>query len=281
MPLPPLAWSVEPFAQPFFDFVRPCLTPLLCYPHWPTLDDYNTYFSPADLPQRYVLQEPKPPRKRKPKSKSQSKSQSPATSSVTSIPEPEAPMRHMDASYDGQIILHHQVPTRVDNWHDFYNCILWKMLPQSKHAIHSRQLVAFTEQVDPQTEQNTRLPGQRTRERDTLTLFDEGGIIALLTPDQVALQQEKLTNKKRYTCAQMQEMGFIHLIPFGHALYEAMTYGHTHFHTLVLPLVVDSSILALSPQEQAPLLDVLLAQYIQNRQHLCDPYGYATVTWGG
>ena len=58
------------------------------------------------------------------------------------------------------------VATREQNWHDFFNALVWLAYPRMKAAINVRH-----------AEQIPREGGKRGRIRDMLTIFDEGGAI--------------------------------------------------------------------------------------------------------
>lgn len=76
--------------------------------------------------------------------------------------------------YDGRITRDREVPTRLENVHDFYNALVWIAFPRTKRAIHARQFAALERWIP---EGAHRIPGRRTREQDALTLFDEGGAV--------------------------------------------------------------------------------------------------------
>ena len=60
------------------------------------------------------------------------------------------------------------IPTRADNWHDYYNALCWHLFPHSKEALHQSQM-AFPADA---TAKNGRSPQQ-----NGATLFDENGIV--------------------------------------------------------------------------------------------------------
>ena len=76
--------------------------------------------------------------------------------------------------YDAQICLGGRIPTRAQNWHDFFNACVWAWLPRTKFALATRQFEAACERVP---EHFVTLPSVRSREQDALALFDEGGVL--------------------------------------------------------------------------------------------------------
>ena len=70
--------------------------------------------------------------------------------------------------YEARIWACGAVETRPDNWHDFFNALVWLTFPQAKAALNARHARALATR---QTE--------RGRERDTMTHFDECGIVVV------------------------------------------------------------------------------------------------------
>lgn len=71
--------------------------------------------------------------------------------------------------YETRIAQHAHVATRVGNWHDLLNALVWLRYPELKRALNARQVADIA------------LVGarERTRGQCALTLFDEGGIIVI------------------------------------------------------------------------------------------------------
>jgi len=130
----------------------------------------------------------------------------------------------IDALYDGLITTRHQVPTRDADWHDLFNALVFASFPRSKRALHARQYAQLKLRVGQGA---TKLPGARSREQDTLTLFDEGGSFvaggrAALQPLR-ALEQTDTAHERELFCdalrAGVQARELV-VAPFGHALFE-------------------------------------------------------------
>jgi len=67
-----------------------------------------------------------------------------------------------------------QLPTRANNWHDFFNVLVFAAFAHSKRALHVRHCRILEERVPAQIQT---LPGTRTREQDHLAMLDEGGVL--------------------------------------------------------------------------------------------------------
>jgi len=147
--------------------------------------------------------------------------------------------------YEGQIVERGQVPTRLDDWHDFFNALTFATFPRAKWALHQRQYQLLARRIGPDTR---RLPGARTREQDALALFDEGGIALLVAP---AAAQGRSQAELAGSAAALCRAGEACAVPFGHALHEHLIEG------LPCPL---GTVHALAIEPDGPSLPALLAR---------------------
>ena len=113
--------------------------------------------------------------------------------------------------YEKRVFAYGKVLTRVRNWHDLFNALVWISFPRTKAAINRHHY----------REMQAREGGEaRGPVRDALTLFDESGvIIASSDPELTQLLtgfqwKELFWNRREDVAAGMR----FHL--FGHALYE-------------------------------------------------------------
>ncbi|TDR44094.1 hypothetical protein DFR29_106241 [Tahibacter aquaticus] len=72
--------------------------------------------------------------------------------------------------YESRIHARREIATREDNWHDFFNALVWRRYPALKQALNARQVAEIARMGDR----------QRSRAQCALTHFDEGGIIVVL-----------------------------------------------------------------------------------------------------
>ncbi len=114
-----------------------------------------------------------------------------------------------EVAYETHISTTGEIPTRTDNWHDYFNALAWLIWPHTKATLNALHIRAGITPL-------------RNRSRDALTLLDESGIIvACSTPElwQALDQQlwhELFVNQRQRV---KTDMAF-HLI--GHALYEKL-----------------------------------------------------------
>jgi hypothetical protein len=128
----------------------------------------------------------------------------------------------LSALYDARITLAGEVPTRERDWHDLFNALCFTTFPRSKRALHARQYRALAARVAPNA---TRLPSARSAEQDSLTLFDEGGVVLAAEPA-LALQLKAAQGSERAAlCTQLLAERRTRVVPFGHALFEHLVEG--------------------------------------------------------
>lgn len=119
--------------------------------------------------------------------------------------------------YDGRISRAREVPTRERDWHDLFNALCFATYPRAKLALHARQYRAMCERIAPGARS---LPSARTREQDTLTLFDEGGVALVGASETCAELRGARADTLEDTVAALEREGRLRRMPFGHALYE-------------------------------------------------------------
>lgn len=76
------------------------------------------------------------------------------------------------SEYERQIATSLQIPTRLRNWHDFFNAITWLLFPQIKQQLNQLHLQQLAHQSS-----NEGVTKQRSPQRDFITLIDESSII--------------------------------------------------------------------------------------------------------
>ena len=97
-----------------------------------------------------------------------------------------------------------EVHTRADNTHDLFNALVWLAFPKTKariNAMHAREI--------------PKEGGKRGRLRDMLTIFDEGGAIAVCGEEVAAL-----VRGARWKELFLERHRDLRLVVLGHAVLE-------------------------------------------------------------
>lgn len=113
--------------------------------------------------------------------------------------------------YEAHIYVHHEIPTRTNNWHDFFNALVWERFIHTKSAINHLHFHL----------QQRRYPHkQRLPEENMLTLFDENGAIIIAQDESIVT----LIREHRWHELFWQRRADLHrqlkVVVFGHGMYE-------------------------------------------------------------
>lgn len=115
--------------------------------------------------------------------------------------------------YEAHIHTTGGIPTRLSNWHDFFNALIWCTFPALKLRINALHCQAYAQR---------QIPNQRSAIENFLTLFDENGII-ILSSEPYLLHLIKTMQWKTLFWHEREKVAR-HLIclVFGHSLHEKL-----------------------------------------------------------
>lgn len=180
-----------------------------------------------------------------------------------------APIRftlpHSDTpAYETQIFNTGQVPTRANDWHDFFNALAWCVWPQAKASCNARHL----EEI--KAHDAAGLSGRGAR-RDALTQLDECGVVVVsIDPTIPALLKthdwETVFWKKR---AHLTEA--TRFLVFGHAAWDQLRQPYFGLCGKAIYRVVDETWLSLAQPAQQAECDAWLAAQLRNAEFIRSP----------
>jgi len=186
------------------------------------------------------------------------------------------------ADYQLRIFFSGEVPTRPNNWHDFFNAWSWIHFPKTKAAINQRHFTSAEEQLSFPWR---RAGGNRNREQDFLTLFDEGGLLVVTSDDEL-WEAIKMRSWKELFCEQKERLCTrAAFLPVGHALYECALEKHPRLHASAVRVELDVSKLKTSSGElnlrELAGIDEAAALVLSQRSELRSPDDlHAFPIWG-
>lgn len=159
-------------------------------------------------------------------------------------------------AYECRISERGAVETRPDNWHDFFNVLIWLSFPLSKRAITARHVAAMTP-----------AGARRGQVRDALTHFDECGLVVLST--QTELLDLLRTHRWRELFAERREavMRCMRFVIFGHATYERLLSPYRGLTAKAILYSIDETWLNLSGAALNAAIDQRLAADFASGQH--------------
>jgi len=141
-----------------------------------------------------------------------------------------------------------EVETRPDNWHDFFNALVWLTFPLTKISIsaaHVRAMQAVGE-------------GRGSR-RDALTHFDECGIVVLSSRPELLDLLRGFRWKDLFAVRRAEVVAAMRFIVFGHATYEQLLAPFRGLTAKAVLHEVSDEWMAMSAAEQIVAVDRLLA----------------------
>ncbi|MCW5588499.1 MAG: DUF3025 domain-containing protein [Legionellales bacterium] len=165
--------------------------------------------------------------------------------------------RSFQEGYEQRIYLTGQVQTRLNNWHDFMNMLIWRTFPECKKIMNA---LHYHESLQP---------GQPTRtlRQHRLTQLDECGVIMLSSdPHLLDLLRQHAWHELFWNNRDVIENSLRCLI-LGHALYEKALQPYVGLTGVALLFAVTPEVINLSAPQLIDYADNLAANYI----HHLDP----------
>ncbi|MEW6314571.1 MAG: DUF3025 domain-containing protein [Pseudomonadota bacterium] len=175
------------------------------------------------------------------------------------VAQPAKKPKAFEQRYEPRIYLTGEVPTRLGNWHDLFNALVWLTFPRAKAEINRRHYLEI---------ERATASARRGAVRDALTLFDESGVIVACGDEDLAgllrgFQWKQLFWDRRQ--AVQQRMRFY---LFGHGLYEKALSPFIGLTGNAVILPVADSFFAASLVAQLQEMDVSLARWLSTAENL-------------
>lgn len=153
-----------------------------------------------------------------------------------------------NSCYEQEISVQRQIPTRLKNWHDFFNNLTWLCWPRLKWALVTRSIQEKT-------------TSGRNHRQNLLAHFDECGLVICADEPHIfsLIQNFQWQRLFRQTPALLK-----HCLPvlIGHGLMEKLLNPFIGITAKVIFLKVSSDFFAWETSSQMQLIDEKLAQYI-------------------
>ncbi len=157
--------------------------------------------------------------------------------------------------YEAQIFARGEVPTRADDWHDFFNALAWCAWPQTKAAcnrLHLAELHARTA---------AGLAGRGPR-RDALTQLDECGIVVVSSDPQIPALLAAHEWEAALLTRRLHLLQTTRFLVFGHGSWDQLRAPFIGLCAKALYRVVEPAWLALSAADARAEIDTWLAGYL-------------------
>lgn len=160
--------------------------------------------------------------------------------------------------YEQQVFERGEVPTRADNWHDFYNALCWLAWPKTKAALNARHVKHLQ-------------PGTRGAVRDAATQFDECGLIVLHANP--TLPQALIDHQwhEVFWCERRAVQTQMRCLVVGHALYERLHAPYMGLCGKAVYLEVTQALIDAPIDDQTAAADAQLAAHLASDAFCASP----------
>jgi hypothetical protein len=179
--------------------------------------------------------------------------------SVCFVPQ-EVGKMGFESQYEPRCYLTGEVQTRPNNWHDFFNALVWLTFPKAKAAINRRHYLALLNKADTSG-------SQRGKVRDMATLFDESGVVVVYANPALADMLCSFKWKELFWQHRAQTNATMGFFIFGHGLYEKGLQPYIGMTGQGLVLEVSPDFFNYSLAEQLNFLDEIIAAYLDDENH--------------
>jgi hypothetical protein len=231
---------------PMYEPIRKWASYYSRFEQWPGLDDY-----------RRILREHPPIRTLNGK----------ALSIVEQAGRPE----HFTEHYAPRIYYSGEIQTRTSNWHDFFQFLTWFIFPRTKAVINSIHIPLARDRIEQGEANQGESRGRRSPIENTLSLFDEGGVV-ILSSDESLLDHIRNFEWKRLFWERRDELDRnLRCVTFGHAIYEKGLKPYIGMTANAILLNTDQSVIELELDAQLSWLDETLAEIFNEGSRYTKP----------
>ena len=164
-----------------FDALRDVSRPFEVFNDWPTLSDYQAIFK-----------------------------------HTRSAIKPVAQSEQIDVfedQYEPRVFLRRELQTRLNNWHDFFNAMIWLRFPSTKSILNELHYYSAL-QREPKS--------NRSQLENAITLFDECGAIIISSREELLQMIRNHQWKELFVENRASFDAELKCLVFGHATYEKM-----------------------------------------------------------
>jgi hypothetical protein len=170
---------------------------------------------------------------------------------------PQAPKaKSFEAAFEPRAWLRGEVQLREFDWHDLFNALVWMTFPATKAVINARHYESMAAAIG----------GNRSPQRDALTLFDEDGVAIVCSDPELLELVRGFCWKELFWQRRDAVMSRMRFYVFGHALFAKALEPFVGLTGKAVLLDVPGEFLDLARPVQMAELDRLLALHIGDRK---------------
>jgi hypothetical protein len=158
--------------------------------------------------------------------------------------------------YEARIAFCGEVETRPDNWHDWFNGLVWLTFPKAKAALSAHHADELSQQAEG-----------RGQARDAMTHFDECGAVVVAEDASLLELLQGFRWRELFVERRADAIAGLRVFVFGHATYEALLAPFRGLTAKCVLTPVQAGWLARPLAEQLAEIDEWLAQDFAAGKH--------------
>jgi len=166
-----------------------------------------------------------------------------------------------EEEYEPRIYYNGEVQTRLNNWHDYFQVLVWKTFPKTKTLLNRIHFDASSIRVKEKVK-------QRGSKENFVTLFDECGTIFVASDPSTISMVKSFEWDRLFVENQHLFTETIDCMVFGHAMYEKALKPYIGMTTHCLFLQVEQHYFRLNTKEKTEYIDDLLVRLICKIENL-------------
>jgi hypothetical protein len=170
--------------------------------------------------------------------------------------------------YERAVYAEGKVATRPDDWHDFFNALVWMRFPLLKRELNRRH------QRGAMSQQRAGAAG-RGPLRDAATLFDESGVIVASSDPGLSELLRRHAWRELFWGRRDEAARKMRFLVVGHAIYDKLRAPFFGLCAKAAFCEVDSRFFDLDPDRQAELTDAALAAVWSREDTFLSPGAFA------
>jgi Protein of unknown function (DUF3025) len=164
-----------------------------------------------------------------------------------------------EEQYEVRIYQKGEVQTRLCNWHDLFNALVWIVFSKTKAELNQLHYQAMMQEWQAEKKQRGLL-------RDAATCFDESGVVVVCSDDNLAQLLKDFEWKELFWTQRTRLLAHMKFFIFGHGLYEKALNPYVGMTGKGIVLPVAEEFFSQTLSSQLEFIDTMLSVYI--RQHL-------------
>lgn len=166
--------------------------------------------------------------------------------------------RTLEEQYEARIYLTGEVQTRIHNWHDLFNALVWITFPNTKAELNQLHYQALTQEWQDRERRRGSL-------RDAATLFDESGVVVVCNDNNLIKLLEDFDWKSLFWTQREALKKRMKFFIFGHGLYEKALNPYVGMTGKGAVFSVDADFFNQSLAVQLASIDRILANFIRQQ----------------